>query len=317
MDMKKFLIILLTGFSLISCSDTGNSVSEKITSPVSADKPSPQLTGDLPQSAPPVKVETPAAPVVTPPEIIKTGQDIKGTVFVVGGTFIMGGNDSDASNDEKPVHSVTLSSYYIGKYEVTQKEFLEIMGTNPSGVAGDNLPVEKVSWFDAVKYCNAKSKNGGLPVAYNEETGELLDTSGKITTDVTKVAGYRLPTEAEWEFAARGGNQSAGYKYSGSNNAAEVAVFRVGTTAPAGSKKANELGIYDMSGNVWEWTTDWYKSYTKDNSVNPYISQKSSFRAGRGGSWGDDVPALVRVSDRNFETPTLRSPYLGFRIAKS
>jgi sulfatase modifying factor 1 len=238
-------------------------------------------------------------------------------VFVVGGTFTMGSNEVDASGDEKPPHSVSLNSFYIGKYEVTQKEYMDLMGTNPSDASiGDTFPVEKVSWLDAAKFCNAKSEALGLPPSYNLDTGDLLDSSGTVTTDVTRVTGYRLPTEAEWEFSARGGTLSGGFKYSGSNNAAEVAVFKIGATAKVGSKKPNELGIYDMNGNVWEWTTDWYKPYTKDSLINPYISQKTSFRAGRGGSWGDDSAVFQRVSDRSFDTPNLKNHYLGFRVAR-
>jgi sulfatase modifying factor 1 len=317
-NMKKLLTIMLAGLSLISCTG-GGSRSGNVTSPATAGNPTTEPSAVVTQSAVPVNAgPTPApAPVITAPEISQTGKAIAGMVFVVGGTFSMGSNDTEASGDEKPVHSVILSSFYTGKYEVTQKEYQEIIGDNPSVNPGDNLPVEKVSWFDAIKYCNGKSKKESLAPAYNETTGDLLDSAGNITADVTKAAGYRLLTEAEWEYAAKGGTQSQGFKYAGSNNAPEVSVFRIGSTAPVGSKKPNELGIYDMSGNVWEWTTDWYKPYQKDNAVNPYVSQKSSFRVGRGGSWGDDAPILERVSDRSFDTPNLKNQYLGFRLARN
>ncbi len=215
-----------------------------------------------------------------PPQFPLTGGSTEGMIFVKGGSFQMGSNDSNS--DEKPIHSVTVSDFYIGKYEVTQKEWKAVMGSNPSNWKGDNLPVERVSWYDAVEFCNKKSEMEGLQKCYSG--------SGKnITCDFTK-NGYRLPTEAEWEYAARGGNKSKGYKYSGSNNIGDVAWYTSNSgskTHPVGTKRSNELGIYDMSGNVWEWCWDWYDEnyYSISPGSNPRGPNSGKFAVLRGGSW--------------------------------
>ncbi|MBQ8608093.1 MAG: SUMF1/EgtB/PvdO family nonheme iron enzyme, partial [Bacteroidaceae bacterium] len=169
-------------------------------------------------------------------------------VRVEGGTFRMGATSEQVNpyNDEKPVHSVTLSSYSIGQTEVTQALWKAVMGSNPSRFRGDNLPVERVSWNDCRTFIRK----------LNALTGRT----------------FRLPTEAEWEFAARGGNQSQGYQYSGSNNLGSVAWYDSNSgdkTHPVATKSANELGLYDMSGNVWEWCQDWYGSYSSSSQTNP------------------------------------------------
>ena len=170
-------------------------------------------------------------------------ENLGNMIFVEGGTFQMGSNNGDS--DEKPVHRVTVSDFYIGKYEVTQKEWYEVMGNNPSRFKGRNLPVEEVSWYDAVEFCNKKSKAEGLTPCY---TGSRKNTKCNFSAN-----GYRLPTEAEWAYAARGGIKSKGYKYSGSNTIGDVAWYISNSgskTHTVGTKKANELGIYDMTGNV-------------------------------------------------------------------
>ena len=213
--------------------------------------------------------------------------------YVKGGTFTMGATaeqGSDAYDWEKPTHSVTVSDFYIGKYEVTQAQWKAVMGSNPSRWKGDNLPVENVSWNDIQEFIQK----------LNAQTGKK----------------FRLPTEAEWEYAARGGNQSKGYKYSGSNSIGDVAWYYDNSsskTHPVGQKTPNELGIYDMSGNVWEWCGDWYGSYSSSSQTNPTGPSSGSFRVLRGGSWSY-IAGSCRVSRRSYD-PDYRSDNYGFRLA--
>ena len=217
-------------------------------------------------------------------------------VRVEGGTFRMGATSeqgSDVWDNEKPVHSVTLSGYYIGKTEVTQALWKAVMGSNPSKFIGDNLPVEMVSWDDCQEFIR-----------------ELNALTGQ---------NFRLPTEAEWEFACRGGNNSRGYKYSGSNNLGSVAWYNGNSgnkTHPVGTKAPNELGIYDMSGNVWEWCADWYGDYSSGAQTNPTGPYGGSNRVYRGGSWNYDV-GRCRSSNRDFYYPWIRDIILGLRLALS
>ena len=207
-------------------------------------------------------------------------------VHIQGGTFKMG---SEASANEKPVHQVTLSSFMIGKYPVTQREWKAFMGSNPSSFKGDQLPVENVSWIDLM----------GFIRKLNDQTGKQ----------------FRLPTEAEWEFAARGGNSSKGYEYAGSNDINEVAWYSSQQTQPVGQKKANELGLYDMSGNVWEWCSDWYGEYGTIAVTNPQGPSTGSSRVLRGGSWGYHA-GNCRSASRGYGGPGYRSG-IGFRLAFS
>ena len=215
-------------------------------------------------------------------------------VAVEGGTFTMGGTSeqgSDAYDSEFPTHSVTLSDYYIGKFEVTQELWKAVMGSNPSYFNGSNLPVEQVSWNECQEFI---TKLNGL--------------TGK---------NFRLPTEAEWEYAARGGNRSGGYKYSGSNNINDVAWYDNNSgskTHAVGTKSPNELGIYDMSGNVYEWCQDWYGSYSSGSQTNPQGPSSGSDRVFRGGCW-DFSARLCRVSTRDSRTPDSRRSSLGLRLA--
>ena len=214
-------------------------------------------------------------------------------VYVSGGTFTMGATSeqgSDAEPDEKPTHSVTLSSYYICKYEVTQALWRAVMGSNPSNFKGDNLPVENVSWNDCQTFINR----------LNSYTGR----------------NFRLPTEAEWEFAARGGNYSRHYKYSGSNDIGNVAWNYGNRTHSVGTKQANELGLYDMSGNVWEWCSDWYGSYSSYSQSNPTGPNSGSYRVLRGGGWFY-YARFCRSTLRYDFTPDFRRHDLGLRLVLS
>ena len=204
-------------------------------------------------------------------------------VKVSGGTFQMGATSeqgSDAESDEKPVHQVTLSDYYIGETEVTQELWQAVMGSNPSGFTGSGLlPVERVSWDDCQTFITKLNALTGMQ--------------------------FRLPTEAEWEFAARGGNSSQGYKYSGSNNIVDVAWYTKNSnskTHEVGTKAPNELGLYDMSGNVWEWCQDWYDYYSSSAQTNPTGPTSGYHHMHRGGSWYGSA-GNCRVSRRKFITP--------------
>jgi formylglycine-generating enzyme required for sulfatase activity len=221
-------------------------------------------------------------------------------VFVKGGSFTMGCTSEqggDCLDREKPTRRVTVSDFYMGKYEVTQKQWREIMGTNPSRFSGcDNCPVESVSWNDIQEFIRK----------LNQKTAKR----------------YRLPTEAEWEYAARGGAQSRGYKYSGSNSIRKVAEYDGNinkSTKPVGGKKANELGLFDMSGNVWEWCEDdWHSNYKgAPNDGRAWVdSPRGSYRVLRGGSWSNDAQ-YCRVAYRGSSTPGGRSSNYGFRLAQS
>jgi formylglycine-generating enzyme required for sulfatase activity len=229
----------------------------------------------------------------------KTGIEM---VFVKGGTFTMGctSEQSDCDDDEKPAHQVTVSDFRMGKYEVTQKQWTEIIGSNPSSFKNcEDCPVENVSWNDVQEFIKQ----------LNRKTGK----------------NYRLPTEAEWEYAARGGStgststsSATATKYAGSNSIDEVAWYDNNSgskTHPVGQKKPNELGLYDMTGNVWEWCSDWYGSDYYKNSPrnNPQGSASGSNRVLRGGSWSSGA-RYCRVALRNYGHPVDRVINDGFRL---
>lgn len=228
----------------------------------------------------------------TIPPVIQ--QLIDNMVLVEGGTFMMGGTaeqGAEASEYEFPIHEVTVSSFYIGKYEVTQEEWEAVMGENPSRFPNPKHPVDQVSYRDCQKFIRKLSR-------------------------IAKKR-FRMPTEAEWEFAARGGKLSKGYKYAGSNDIKEVAwLFENSNngTQDVGLKKPNELGLYDMSGNVWEWCNDLLGNYSYAQQKNPVGAYSGTFYVFRGGSWVNE-PWYARVSMRNGNQPRVRGVNLGLRLA--
>ena len=225
-----------------------------------------------------------------PPPYTETvkGLNLK-MIFVEGGTFAMGSTSGDS--DESPVHSVTLDSYYIGETEITQAQWRAVMGSNPSRYTGDNRPVESVSWEDAQRFCK-----------------KLSELTGKK---------YVLPTEAQWEYAARGGNKSKGYTYSGSNTLGGIAVYCYNNSGSGHSnvksKNPNELGIYDMSGNVMEWCSDWYGNYSSSPQANPQGPSSGDYRVLRGGSWNHYL-SYCRVAVRSYSYPSGLGSYYGLRV---
>lgn len=216
-------------------------------------------------------------------------------VFIAGGTFQMG--SKTGGSDKRPVHRVVLNDFYIGKYEVTQAQYKKVMGEDDhiNYFEGcPDCPVERVSWYNAV--------------AFTEKLSMLTGEK------------YRLPTEAEWEFAARGGIQSGSFKYSGSDSIAAVA-WRSDNSAnmthPVGMKMPNEAGLFDMSGNVWEWCSDWYSDsyYSMSPEQNPAGPESGSQRVIRGGSWFQDSFGL-NITDRKAMNAEWRLGFVGFRICK-
>lgn len=214
-------------------------------------------------------------------------------VYVSGGDFNMGCTSEQGDkcfDDEKPSQKVKVSSFYIGKYEVTQAQWQEVMGDNPSsyGVCLE-CPVEWVSYYDVEKFL----------IKLNQKTGKK----------------YRLPTEAEWEYAARGGNESKGYKYSGTNSIDKMQISNgkiIFKTYPVGQKKPNELGIYDMSGNVWEWCSDWFGEYSGNSLNNPKGPNSGVFGVARGGCSYDS--SWCRISQRSSRKPEKRFIDTGLRV---
>jgi formylglycine-generating enzyme required for sulfatase activity len=231
-------------------------------------------------------------------------------VWVPGGSYTMGDTAGGGDSDEKN-HQVTLSGFYMGQTEVTQAQWQKVMGSNPSYFKGDSLPVENVSWYDAVALCNALSQKEGKTPAYT--------INGTNVTLNVGATGYRLPTEAEWEYAAKGGASTPvqTIKYAGSTNLDEVAWTSSNsgkTTHPVATRKPNALGLYDMTGNVWEWCQDWYGSYNASVQSDPTGPSSGSGRVNRGGSWNYDA-SIARVSFRSYDyPPDPGDDYIGFRV---
>lgn len=266
--------------------------------PQKSDSPSEPQTQVESQTQvdPQTQVESPTIAIGEPKACFTVNEVQFNMVLVEEGSFFMGSTKeqvSDAKDDEKPTHPVLLTSYYIGETEVTQELWAAVMDFNPSSFKGKRLPVEQVSWKD----CK-----------------EFITKLNKLTC-----RQFRLPTEAEWEFAARGGNLSKGYKYSGSNDADEVAWHIDNAnkqTHNVATKQPNELGLYDMSGNVYEWCEDVYGIYDDRGASNPVNRYGSQQRVNRGGCWGF-YPVDCRVTSRSKNTPASSGRILGLRLALS
>ncbi len=300
MKHKLFLSLLLALFPLFLLAQlpvTRNSTKPKAKPKTEqAAKPTPAKKQTNPPAKPSAGQRSNAASTSASNAKLNLKNLISNMVYVSGGTFTMGATSEqgdDAFDDEKPAHSVTVSGFYICKYEVTQALWKAVMGNNPSNWKGDNLPVEQVSWDDCQTFIR-----------------KLNALTGK---------NFRLPTEAEWEFAARGGNNSRGYKYSGSNNIGDVAWYDGNSgnkTHVVGTKSPNELGIYDMSGNVCEWCQDRKGSYSSASQTNPTGASSGSNRVLRGGSWRYYARGC-RSSFRCISTPDGRDDTEGLRLVLS
>lgn len=229
---------------------------------------------------------------------------IKNMVAIRGGTFVMGANEtmSDADRDQKPAHLVEVSDFSIGRFQVRQREWEAVMDCNPSYWKDyylDELPVEQVSWNDCQEFITRLNKMTGM--------------------------AFRLPTEAEWEFAALGGNNSHNFKFAGSDLPYNVAWCNYrdyywskkgNNTMSVGTKRPNELGLYDMSGNVAEWCSDWYGNYSEEKQTNPVGASCGIGRVCRGGGWYDDAERCS-VKFRGVARPDFKSYALGLRLALS
>ena len=281
------------------------------------------------------------------------GQSVPEMVMVEAGSFQIGDEIGDLWDGCRPVHNVTLSyDFWVGKYPVTFIEFDDFSQATASNMAYDHgwgrekRPVIYVNWWDAIRYCNWLSHEENLQPAYNQE-GKLLDQNGNPTSDISTVIGYRLLTEAEWEYAASGGQKALPipprHLYSGSDEIDEVAwysnnsgkewiyigsnlkvdysshgasLYEGKSTQPVGQKQPNQLGLYDMSGNVWEWCHDYYSDYTDEAKINPIGAATGHVRVMRGGSW------IFGANDCRVGTRLYRSPHdkifrIGFRIART
>jgi len=266
----------------------------------------------------------------SPTHIRKVSADF---VLITGGTFIMGSHYSEPEwrDNESPQHQVAVSSFYMCKHAVTQKEYQAIMRINPSDFKGDDLPVEQVSWYDAITYCNARSLAEGLKEAYTIDQ-DRTDPDNTGGTDLLKwvviwdksADGYRLPTEAEWEYACRAGTTTPFYtgdnittddaNYDGNlpYNGNDKGLYRE-TTVPAGSFMKNAFGLYDMHGNVYEWCWDWAGDYSGNAQIDPSGPISGSHRILRGGSWGSSA-LILRSAFRNYANPSHKTHYFGFRL---
>lgn len=234
----------------------------------------------------------------------------KKMVFVEGGEFNMG--SLGGSVDEKPIHKVAVSTFWIGEKEITQREWMEVMGANKAKFKGDDLPAVQITWKEAVEYCNKRSMMEFLQPCYTIE--------GNSVSCDWSANGYRLPTEAEWEYAARGGDKSMNHVYSGANDLDAVGWYldnSAGMIRITCTKAANEIDLYDMSGNVWEWVWDMYDAsyYSKSPESDPYGPEEGMYRVLRGGSWNCEE-SYCRVSFREYGKPDGTDVDIGLRVAR-
>jgi formylglycine-generating enzyme required for sulfatase activity/TolB-like protein len=256
-------------------------------------------------------------------------------VKIDGGTFNMGSPPNEPGRNENEIqHRVTVNGFYLGKKEVTQGEYQEVMGINPSAFKDPALPVEQVSWYDAVEYCNKRSELEGLNPAYtiyksrpDPDNTNSADTVAWLVLWNRNANGYRLPTEAEWEYACRAGTTTsfntgtaistgaANYNGNPSLDDNPTAHYPA-KTVPPGKFAANKWGLFDMHGNVWEWCWDRYGDYDTEARDNPSGAASGMYRVIRGGGWYG-FPQNLRSAARQGFTPSVRGSYLGFRVARS
>ena len=231
-------------------------------------------------------------------------------VYINGGTFTMGSpaNERGRSNNEGPQRQVTVSSFFMEKFPVTQVAYQEIMGVNPSAFKGPTLPVEQVSWFDAIEYCNRRSLKEGLAQAYT--------VSGNAVSWNRNANGYRLPTEAEWEYACRAGTQTPFSTGTSLNDAGWYSDNSKSRTQPVGEKQPNPWGLYDMHGNVLEWCWDWMGNYPDYAQTNPLGPTSGTTRVYRGGCWRFEAHQ-TRSAYRFGNHPYLKAFIVGFRVARN
>jgi formylglycine-generating enzyme len=236
---------------------------------------------------------------------------------IPAGTFVMGDPYGEGERNEHPIHQVTLSSFLISSTEVSQQMYQMFTGKNPSTFQGTLYPVHMVSWYDAIDYCNKLSIAEGLTPCYSINGNTAPGSWSSGTIEMSKSGGYRLPTEAEWEYAASAG----GNKYSGTISAAEASNYAWYYTEPqssihqVGIKLPNSYGLYDMCGNITEWCWDWYGSYTADAQTNPAGAASGTLRVAKGGAWYSAIE-LCRIYYRYFYTPDTTNQFVGFRVAR-